>query len=41
LEEVDRVFATYSDVEVNRSERTLEQRRYCYAHWVVEGMKPA
>jgi SAM-dependent methyltransferase len=39
LEEVERIFARYEDVEVNRSERTLDHGRHSYAHWVVEGTR--
>lgn len=39
LDEVDRLFAPFAHVEIDWSERSLENRRHTYRHWVVTGTR--
>jgi cyclopropane fatty-acyl-phospholipid synthase-like methyltransferase len=40
LEEVERLFARYSDVGIEYSERSLDGRQRTYRHWVVTATRP-
>jgi SAM-dependent methyltransferase len=41
LEEVNRLSARFSDVKIEESDRSLNNRRQSYKHWVVEATKRA
>ena len=39
LEEVQRLFGHFSDVQIEYSTRSLSNRQHWYKHWVIEGVK--
>ena len=39
LEEVQRLFGRFSDVQIKYSTRSLNNRQHWYKHWVIEGLK--
>lgn len=41
LEEVERLFARFSDVQIEHLDRTMGNRKHWYNHWVIEGTKPS